>query len=135
MFKVAQDSPKWQHNMTAVAQIVEQLREEDPTLPVKVYFKSSKQKESLETKLDMLLPLTQPYEIVEEEDDMTELAKMSGASHMILNAGAYSRAAAAASFSAKVWYNGFAPDAFIELQKPYLCNYQTGEGCDGFSLP
>lgn len=117
MFREVRGHPRWGMDMRKVAPLVDIIRQENPSVVVNVYMEKSEDNESEQRLREILEPLGGEFNIVQSSSDVEELALMSQARYLFINAGTYSTAAAATGHAQVVVHNnGDGPDEFATLQ-------------------
>jgi hypothetical protein len=106
VFMKAQIEPKWKTDMTKVTPLVNIIREENPSVTVRIFLKRSRENESMDRLREILTPLSGDFEIVEAETDIEELSMMSKARYFFMNSGSFSEHAAATNNADIVVENG-----------------------------
>ena len=125
MYHKALTEKKWKMDMNYAAKIVEIIRQEKPNVVVNVFMKKSKENESENRMREILKPLTGPFNILEAETDVEELAMMAKAEYLIINSGSYSTAAAATGAAKVVVFNnGGAHHTLGAMNLRNLFNYE-----------
>jgi hypothetical protein len=106
MYFRSQIELKWKTDMALVAPLVDIIREENPSVVVRIFMKRSKENESMERLREILAPLSGDFEIVDADSDIEELSMMSKARYFFMNSGSFSEHAAATNNADIVIENG-----------------------------